>query len=531
MISRKYEQAAAKIRVHRSSVSANRSKTPTFVLELPLKVSAAEEHALQSRLEAARQVYNANLGESLRRLDLMRQSKLYAYAKSLPRKSQARMKAFSSANRAAEFGEYDLHAWTAQFTSSWIGEHLDSLTMQALSSRAFKAVQQYAFGIRGRPRFKSWGQLDTVEGKNNESGIRWRNYQVLWGGLVLTPIIDAGDPVIQHGLSSRVKYVRLVRRRLNGKVRFYTQLVCEGIPFQKPENPTGQGYVGLDIGPSTIAIVSEHEAVLAQFCAELKPRWREIRRLHRKLERQRRANNPQNYNPNGTIKSGRLLWNKSIRQRETQAKLAELQRRQAAYRKSLHGRLVNRVLGMGSIIQFEKLSYESFQRQFGRSVLVRAPGIFIEHLKRKAASAGVQINEFPTHSTRLSQTCHQCGAVAPKPLSQRWHACECGIVAQRDLYSAFLASCVDDTRLNADYAQQAWPGADTLLRAALSDLQLAKGGRLPASFGLSQRQSRSPVKSQAEPASGGGCCTGPGGTGTVQGEPPRALRMPGTPRT
>jgi hypothetical protein len=64
-----------------------------------------------------------------------------------------------------------------------------------------------------------------------------------------------------------------------------------------------------------------------------------------------------------------------------------LHRKQAAYRKSLHGQMVHRVLGMGAVIQTEKLSYRALQQRFGRSVGMRAPGAFVAHLKRKAESA------------------------------------------------------------------------------------------------------------------------------------------------
>jgi hypothetical protein len=59
-------------------------------------------------------------------------------------------------------------------------------------------------------------------------------------------------------------------------------------------------------------------------------------------------------------------------------------------------------------------------------------------------SAGAEAVEFPTRTTRLSQVGHHCGTVEKKPLSQRWHDCDCGIAAQRDLYSAFLAMWVEE---------------------------------------------------------------------------------------
>ena len=483
----------------------SKTNTPSFILELPLRVTPTQEKRLLARLEAARQVYNACLGESLKRLALLRQSKTYQAACKMP-KGKARSRVFRDANRAVGFREYDLHAYAKQFGRCWIGEHLDANTIQTLASRAFKAVQQYAFGKRGRPRFKGQHQMDTVEGKSNGSGIRWREPCIEWLGLKLEAIVDAGDPVIAHGLAARVKYVRLVRRKLKGRNRFYVQLVCEGRPYQKPETYVGEGEVGLDVGPSTVAAVGEQEAFLEQFCDELAPRQKEIRALQRQLDRQRRANNPDHCNPDGTIRRGPKRWRKSARQRRTETKLAELHRKQAAHRKSLHGRLVNRVLRMGNTIKLEKLSYRAFQRQYGRSVGMRAPGMFIAHLRRKAGSADASVDEFPTRTTRLSQTCHGCGTVTKKPLSQRWHVCDCGVVAQRDLYSAFLARCVEGDRLNADRARREWSeGADDLLQAALSDArqrwraQPASGSssrKAPSSFGLSagQRQSGLPVE-------------------------------------
>jgi len=483
----------------------SKTRTPSFVLELPLRVTPTQERRLLARLEAARQAYNACLGESLKRLALLRQSKAYQAARKLPKgskKAKTRAHAFRKANAAAGFREYDLHAYAKQFNHAWTGEHLDINAIQKLATRAFKAVQQHSFGRRGRPRFKGRNQMDTVEGKSNRSGIRWREPCIEWLGLKLETTIAVDDPVIAHGLAARVKYVRLVRRKIKGCNRFCVQLVCEGKPYQKLKNYVGQGDVGLDIGPSTIAAVGDGEAFLAQFCAELETRQKEIRVLQRKIDRQRRANNPDNYNPDGTIRPGPKTWHKSAHQLRTEAALAELYRKQAAHRKSLHGQMVNCILRMGNVIKMEKLSYRAFQHMYGRSVGMRAPGMFVVLLKRKAESTDAEAYEFPTRPTRLSQTCHNCGAVVKKSLSQRWHICECGVIAQRDLYSAFLAKCVEGDRLNADRARREWSeGVDDLLRAALSQAAQPASGpsnrKLPSSFGLPAadwRQSGSPVE-------------------------------------
>jgi transposase len=121
---------------------------------------------------------------------------------------------------------------------------------------------------------------------------------------------------VAHGLSCPVKYVRLVRRKVGLRNRFYAQLVCEGRPYRKAQHPLGHGIVGLDLGPSTIAVVAEQEALLQPFCPEVTPNWRRLRRQERQLDRQRRANNPEHYDECGRVKKGQKRWKVSKRQRK-----------------------------------------------------------------------------------------------------------------------------------------------------------------------------------------------------------------------
>jgi hypothetical protein len=215
-------------------------------------------------------------------------------------------------------------------------------------------------------RFKGKAQLDSVEGKTHTSGIRWCGDRVEWTGLVLPARIPPRDEVVAHGLSCPVKYVRLARRKVGLRNRFYAQLVCEGRPYRKAQHPLGQGIVGLDLGPSTIAVVAEQEALLQPFCPEVSPNWRRLRRLERQLDRQRRANNPEHYDERGRIKKGRKRWKISKRQRKVQARRREVYRRLAATRKRSHGQLAHRVLALGSTFHLEQISYRAWQKQFGR---------------------------------------------------------------------------------------------------------------------------------------------------------------------
>jgi putative transposase len=177
----------------------------------------------------------------------------------------------------------------------------------------------------------------------------------------------------------------------------------------------------------------------------------------------------------------------SKRQRQVQARRRELHRKLAATRKRSHGQLAHRGLPQGSSFHLEQLANRAWQKTYGKSVQVCAPGMFVERLSRLAVSAGGTVVLINAWRARLSQTC-LCGRVKKKARSERWQVCPCGTSAQRDLFSAYLARFVDPetSQLDVGQAQAAWPGWEPTLQAAYEQAisnQPARGRRLPAAFG------------------------------------------------
>jgi putative transposase len=475
----------------------SKSKTPSFITELPLKTTSADESTILVRLDAGRQLYHACLGEGLERLALIQQSKEYQEIQKLPKtidgkQNTERTKAFNDLNRKHGFTDYALQHYATGIRNSWMEKHIHAHIAQKLATRAFKGVQKKAFGIAKNVRFKRKNQFDSLEGKN-ETGLIFKNNALFWSGLEIPCIIDPKNKVIAYGLNHKVKYCRIVRRKINGKNRFYLQLICEGTPYQNPKNKIGTEEIGLDVGTGTIAMVSDTKATLKQFCSELIPDQKKKRKLQRKLDRSLRKSNPDNYNKNGTVKKGKKHWIKSNRYKTTSQDLAETDRILAAHRKSLHGKDINEIIAMGTRIQTENVSYKGWQKRYGRSINMRAPSMFMNSLKIKAENAGGYLFEFPTQTTKLSQVCHICEQTVKKRLSKRWHIC-CGIRMQRDLYSAFLAKSVDQetSALDLARAKDLWQGMESILSDAISRAkQTAIGKACPASFGFNGIQSQS----------------------------------------
>jgi hypothetical protein len=498
---------------HAQERTSSTPKTPTFLLELPLVVDAGQAARLGAHLEVGRHLYNAVLSAGQRRLRRMRADPAWQAARAIPRThKQERTAAFAAVRERYGFSEYAFHTLAKKLRVAWLAEHLDAVLAQTLASRAYRALNRVCVGKAKRVRFKSKSRgLSSIENKRNDTGMRFvietpdegrpRGF-LLWHDDHLPAIIDWDDPVVTHGLAHPVMYARLVRRRASSPraqgadqqgERYSVQLVFTGLPYHKPKHTVGSDTIGLDLGPASIAIVPrEAEARLVPLCAELAPDARAIRRLQRQMERQRRAANPEHYDDKGRPKKrgkGVPRWKESRSYQATRRRKAARERKLAAHRKSLHGRLAHQIVAVGYTIITEQISYKSWQKRYGRSVGLRAPGMLIDHLKRTVASTGGTLHEVPTRTSKLSQYCHGCGRFVPKPLWQRWHLCPCGIgPVQRDLYSAFLAAYLDPADPIPSCAQYVvpWEGAEARLRAAHERVQQrAKEGQVvPRSMGI-----------------------------------------------
>lgn len=245
-----------------------RSKTPSFILELPLVVSSQEDSELLSRFQAGRQLYNACLGEAIKRMEKLKGSAKYKSAKLLPLKSKQRSESFSASRKQYHFTDYDLQAFatgTANL-SKWIAQKIDSNSVQTVATRAFKAAERVLFGKAKKVRYKVPKRFNSIENKTNKQGLRWKNDCFVWGNLELKALIDWENPVHLHGVSSKVKYCRILKRELNGKRRWEVQLVLEGQPFKKPKNNVPEGLIGIDQNTFVMLLLL---VILKQGCCHL----------------------------------------------------------------------------------------------------------------------------------------------------------------------------------------------------------------------------------------------------------------------
>lgn len=489
---------------------------PTHVVSVPLRLNPAQRSMEAARFEAARRVYNACLGEAIRRSRKVRSDPAFELAKSLPKgkpgskASGARSRAFREVEDTHGFTESSMMSFASGLRHGWVREQVPSQEAQIFGRRAFRATKRWSLGLGGKPRFKPAHRgLHSLECKDLcgdlrpaiEAGVCVGIKQGRDTTLRFAPIKSAAgrkareakaerDRLLGQVAEGKVLSVRLVRNTVRGKEVFRAQFVMDGDPPQRHE--VGTGTVSIDLGPSFVAVVERSNpgtdplapdapitgAGIRQLAEGASDYTRTIRRLQRRLDRQHRAGSPGCFRPDGTHRDGCQWRERSKNARQTQSAIAETHRRLAAYRKTAHGTMVTEWLSVGSRLHLEKLNYVAWQKNFPRSVRDRAPGELIEIACRRAASAGGKAYEYSPWATALSQTC-LCGRRDKKALSQRTHHCPaCGLVVQRDLLSAYLGmfvhpkvdattgEIVGDT-LDLDLARKAWsagPDVDWLAK-------------------------------------------------------------------
>lgn len=453
--------------------------TPTYVLTLPLKVETWQEHILEKRLNIGRNIYNACLGEAWRRYTNMIRNPRYWEAVRMP-KGKERTQLLNQLKEQYGLRKFDLNRYVQEM-GRMFKQNIGSQMAQNIAERAFGAVEKVMYGNGKNVHFCSVGQFFSLEEKTNKTGFRYfpENKRMEWLGLILPVMMKDQDEYVHTALQDNIKYCRLLNKQIRGKSRYFVQFILEGFPpkkrnqnYSKDENAR----VGLDIGTSTVAIASENEVKLLELAEGLSVEEHKKRILHRKLDRQRRANNPNKYNEDGTInQSNREKWVQSENEKKTRKELAEMNRKAADKRKQAHNQLANHILSLGLDVRVETMNFKGLQakakktevsektgrfkrkKRFGKSLASRAPSMLLSIIDNKLNYFGLSLKRIDTAKVKASQFEHFTQTYVKKKLSKRWNHFEQGDV-QRDLYSAFLIMNTTDNLREIDVgrANETW---------------------------------------------------------------------------
>lgn len=317
---------------------------------------------------------------------------------------------------------------------------LPSSVIGNIGKRVYRAWDKKLYGNGQDIHFKKYGQVNTLQNKCNDSGIRFmpnysasnfqgekdvvlisRKYNTKHKKIAIPIVIDKNNMYETLCFNDTVKYCTIVRRSFEDKDKYFVQITFEGTPPVKMKKngefvrKIGKGTVGVDIGIRTVACVSKEKTEMYELAPGCDVNFEEIKELERKIEHLRRVNNPDNYNEDGTNKAGSLRWHNSKHYKKLVAKKRYLNNRYAIRRKIEHETLANNILSMGNDFNIEKMDFKSLQnrktdtetssdgfqkskKNFGKVIADRGPALFLTILQRKADLLGGIINFIPVEN-------------------------------------------------------------------------------------------------------------------------------------
>ncbi len=378
----------------------------------------------------------------------------------------------------------EIAPWWAENSKEAYSSGLDGL------ARALKAFSDSRKGKRsgprvGFPRFKRRGRCREacrfttgaigIAGRTRIKLPRIGKIRVHEPTTKLSQLIDRGDARILTATLSH-----------EGN-RWFCSFTCEvkrrDAPASRPDT-----VAGLDRGITKLAVSSEGDTY--DNPRALKKGQTKLRRVQKKLDRQRRANNCDCYDEEGRIIRGKHPIKQSKRMRDTERKLRRLQARVRNLRRDcLHKATTELAANYGTIV-IESLNVAGMVRNHCLAQAISDAGMadMGRMLDYKLDWRGGTLVEadpfFPS-----SKMCSGCGTVKAKlSLAERTYCCEvCGFVIDRDLNAAVnLKKLVDPS--GGDTQTSAWrPASDSLRGAAACEARTR----------LSQRRNTGTVAEQS----------------------------------
>ena len=451
-----------------------------FIGEFKLETEPYYEDILNKRFEIGRKIYNSLVAVTQKRYKEMTKTKRYRSIKSelkeiysstsrecVTRKKEL-YKQLKELYKQYNINEYSFHKDVKEIQKHF-KDNIDSFTAQKIATNLWKSYDKFLFSKGKVVHYKKYETLNSLEGKSNSTGIRFKDNTLLWNGLKIPVMINYNNPYEYQAMQNEIAYCRVVRKFVRSKYKYYLQIVFKGITPVKIDKETGEikhsigsGDVGLDIGTQTIAIASQSDVKIIELADKVQNIENQKRLIQRKMDRSKHSMNPDNFNEDGTIKdqgNKEVKWIKSNHYNEYQNKLKELYRKQADVRKHQHEILANYIIALGENIYVETMNYAGLQRRskktekndkgkfkkkkrFGKSIANKAPAMLLNIIDRKLKSYDRCLNKIDTYSVKASQYNHFDEQCNKKKLSERWNNFG-ETKVQRDMYSAFLIMNVD----------------------------------------------------------------------------------------
>lgn len=457
--------------MHTVQLLLKTTKHDVFIMEKRFHAISHIHNVLVKHAKKCLKRLNYDAGYLCNRADyitLLKKSKLSKDEKVQKKQLSAALQAHL---RQHGLSEYDFQSYI-KVCGKQFCKCLSSQQVQKEATRVWRGVKEVLFGNGKEIHFKKYRNFHTICGKTNTNGAKFcrDTLSVEWIGLKLKCKLPKDNSYIIEALNADISYCEIKRMMFSNGWHYYVTIYLKGdAPKKISHIGSKKNRTGVDIGTSTVAMVSDDCVMLKELAPECKKYNKCIGHLLAHMDRSKRASNPGKYKVDGTIDSSNHdPWSYSKNYQKAANQLKTLYRKKATYIKQSHERIINKQLTHSIHFVVEEMSFKGLQRKakatsrqesttkvkqkdgtvkqihkykkkrrFGKSLNDRAPAKFIEILDRKATLYGGGVYKVKTKEFRASQYNHVEDTYTKTELRDRSKNIG-GNQVQRDLYSAFL---------------------------------------------------------------------------------------------
>lgn len=95
--------------------------------------------------------------------------------------------------------------------------HIHSFVAQNLVESLWKSYKKLFYGNGKHIHYKKFDTLNSLESKNNKTGITYQNGEITWTGLSIPVKINPKNDYETEALKNEVAYCRIVRKFIKGR--------------------------------------------------------------------------------------------------------------------------------------------------------------------------------------------------------------------------------------------------------------------------------------------------------------------------
>lgn len=360
--------------------------------------------------------------------------------------------------KGCKISEYEKNTFPNR-TIKRIGSQITKTIVKTISNKLFQKIKNPK--SIGFLKFRKGKEIKSIFNSHNNSNLTFYVDKNNYGILNLIDIEIKTDVTIDKMANPKIRECFNIIKDENNicmcsikhdiirnERRWFVDVTLKGMPSMTNMPEQKNDVCGLDLGPKNFAITDSTSSTYKSF-HELKTKQKEINFLNKKLSNKIPLDIQNSWNSKNKFKRNKYIKSQSYK--NTQNKISQIQRK-FKIASDIEINKLAKSISVYKHVYMEDVSYKSWQNFYGKSISIFKPAYFknkLEYFLNRQNNNLTLIN----CKAALSQYCI-CGNKHKKELSERIHNCEnCGLIIQRDKFSALLAIYTDPITLKIDFTK------------------------------------------------------------------------------